>query len=95
MKKVILSAAATVGIAVASTTIADAGVQYVGGGKWEYGTSDTKVWSDYYHKDDRHGSSVEGRNGLTQSDCVNGGIWSRASDTKPRFGTGKSYWRKC
>ncbi|MFF3863259.1 lactococcin 972 family bacteriocin [Streptomyces sp. NPDC002209] len=63
----------------------------VSGGLWDYGVTDSVVYSNYLHKDKCHGSSVQG-SFFSSSGDVDAGDWSYASAGKAWSGN-KSYYR--
>ncbi|MEU9377718.1 lactococcin 972 family bacteriocin [Streptomyces sp. NPDC048255] len=85
-------ALATAALVVAAATPAMAVVVNTGGGKWDYGVSDGFVWSNYYHADTCHSSSVQG-DYYSSSGNVGAGSWSYASATDAWSGN-KSWWSK-
>ncbi|MEU4731520.1 lactococcin 972 family bacteriocin [Streptomyces sp. NPDC023588] len=73
--------------AVATPAMAD----NVSGGIWNYGVSDGKVYSNYYHPDKCHGSSVQGAYYASSGNAPSG-TWALASAAKAVSGN-KSYYR--
>lgn len=76
--------------AVAAPAMADR--QYVGGGTWEYGNNGLDVWSNYYHPNNNHRSSVSVNGTVGRSACTSPGNWSHASMRSSAFGENRAYW---
>ena len=75
--------------AMAAPAMADR--QFVGGGTWDYGTNVFWTWSNYYHQNNNHRSSV-GVNGIIyRSACTSPGNWSHVQHTSAVSGN-KAYW---
>ena len=79
----VLGAGATA--AFASTTTVD------GVGRWDYGTNSSKVWSNLYHPNKTHKTSVEGSS-TVDSGWVSKGNTSYASSGSRWWAVDKSYW---
>lgn len=57
----------------------------VDGGSWNYGVSDTYVWSNYYHGKKAHYTTVQGRR-WASSGYTNRGRWAKVSaESNPRW----------
>lgn len=83
------------GIAIAATMTAGAGVAtaarvYIGGGQWDYGTTSEWVYSDYYHADVCHSSSVDGEY-IDQSGPTKANVVARAKAPESIW-VDQSYW---
>ncbi|MCR6514421.1 MAG: lactococcin 972 family bacteriocin [Clostridium sp.] len=64
----------------------------VGGGTWNYGTGSGRVYSEYYHASEIHGSSVVNGNGVKDTDYNRAkGQWSDAS-TSSTWKVDNSYY---
>lgn len=97
LRRVVLFGAAAFFLAPAGAALAD--TDYVGGGKWEHGTTGGNgggtVYSNYYHGGASHGSSVENCDGVVdRSPTVGGGSWSNASTYAVPNCADQAYWRK-
>ncbi|MCY9787584.1 lactococcin 972 family bacteriocin [Nocardiopsis sp. EMB25] len=80
----------TSGLALGAAGIAAADVDYVGGGTWYHGITETRVYSNYYHGSVCHGSTAVGT--TVVRDSAPAGGTSRAS--APRAWTNnQSYYR--
>ncbi|OHW62380.1 bacteriocin [Andreesenia angusta] len=88
IKGTIMSLALTLGIG----TAAFAAIAYVEGGVWDYGTTSTKVYSDYYHQSKEHTASVSAGGKIVRSGNVSKGQWAKASMSKSWYQTGYAYY---
>ncbi|WP_223114745.1 lactococcin 972 family bacteriocin [Lolliginicoccus suaedae] len=91
-------AAITAGlIAVASAGTANAAIMYVDGGKWYVGYSTSSVWSNYWHPDVNHGSSVVNTETGFKiwSGCVAPGDTSYASQVQDPEVLQEGYYKFC
>lgn len=90
-KKVAAIAASVVvlGVGVASA-------EHAAGGEWEHGNSGGRVWSNYWHPQFNHGSSVQGHE-YVDSGCQGPGVWSRAQTHTKYIPWAKdgAYYRFC
>jgi lactococcin 972 family bacteriocin len=86
------STLAAVALTMATAIPALATTANVSGGTWNYGTSDSRVWSDYYHGVNCHSSSVEGSS-YVNSGNVGAKKYSRASSGTRWWATDRSYYR--
>ena len=84
---VIISASAMV--AVAAPAMAER--EFVGGGTWDHGLTSFHVYSNYYHPDNDHRSSVKAGGIIYRSHCTSPGNWSHAQAWKAVSGN-KAYW---
>lgn len=82
-KKVVVTGLAAAAVMAGGAGIAMAGDR-VGGGEWEHGVGGGKVWSNYFHPDNCHSSSVDGDK-VVDSGPIDRGYWSYAS-------TGDTIW---
>lgn len=94
LRKACISIAAAAMVITGSVSAANAIQVDAGGGRWDYGTGWTNVWSNYYHQGLWHGSSVVG-NYNSDSGCKAPNSWSYASAQKSWYNTGRSYYRHC
>ena len=79
------------GTILGTSITAFASVDYVGGGKWDYGTGGGKVWSNYSHDSRVHKSSVQGKQ-FVSSGWVQAGTTSYASAPDRWYAADNSYW---
>ncbi|WEH34340.1 lactococcin 972 family bacteriocin [Streptomyces sp. AM 4-1-1] len=83
-------------VAVAASIIAAAAAapalaaEEAGGGLWSHAVGGTYVYSNYYHKDNYHASSVEGRY-WAKSGCTKEKVWAKASAEKA-YTISKAYY---
>lgn len=77
-------------IGVAGPALAE--VSYPSGGTWSHGTGDGEVWSDYYHPNRCHGSSVQGV--WFDEDYASAGYWSTAS-ADDSWGVDEAWYKFC
>ncbi|MFE7137121.1 lactococcin 972 family bacteriocin [Streptomyces sp. NPDC057644] len=82
-----VAAAGAIIVAAASPVLA---AEDAGGGKWSHGIGANYVYSNYYHKDNYHSSSVEGEY-WAKSGCQKEKVWAKAS-AKKAWGTSKAYY---
>lgn len=68
-------------IIVAAAAPALAVSEDAGGGRWSHAVGGDYVYSNYYHKDNYHASSVEGKY-WAKSGCTKEKLWSKASAEK-------------
>lgn len=87
MAAVIIGATAVVGVAVPAMATRE----YPGGGAWDYGTTGLTVYSNYYHPNNCHRSSVSVNGFVTRSANTAPGQWSHAEDWQAVSGN-KAYW---
>ncbi|MCJ1783505.1 lactococcin 972 family bacteriocin [Mammaliicoccus sciuri] len=80
MKKIFITLLLTIIIA-SGAGIVKAYQVNVDGGSWNYGVSDTYVWSNYYHGKKAHYSTVIGANKFS-SGYTPKGRWSKASSVR-------------
>jgi hypothetical protein len=71
----------------------------VGGGTWSYGTKLTvsfkkRVYSNYFHKTDVHGSAAKIGAREWNSSCAKKDTWSKASQIGSTKDTGLARWNK-
>ncbi|WP_239647420.1 lactococcin 972 family bacteriocin [Nocardiopsis baichengensis] len=93
MKRVTVAALAAAGIAGGAVGVASAAADNVGGGAWDHGTANGRVYSNYYHGSVCHGSSVQGEYYNSSGD-TRAGVTARASaPDRPWPIIDKSYWR--
>lgn len=90
LKKVVTSLVLS-GAILGSGITAFASTDYVGGGKWDYGTGGGKVWSNYYHGTKTHKSSVDGSS-YVSSGWIGKGKTSYASSGDRWYAVDHSYW---
>ena len=93
-RKISLAVAVGLVLATVSGTAAYAAydVKYPAeGGKWEYGTSGTQVYSNYIHYSKFHGSSVNNEYGLVRSPDVQGNTWANARNRQANSGNQAFY----
>ena len=64
------------------------------GGDWVYGHSAGWVWSNYWHQEVNHGSSVSGHS-FVDSGCQAPGVWALARAKSKWFGRSGAYYRFC
>ncbi|WP_448854191.1 lactococcin 972 family bacteriocin [Corynebacterium frankenforstense] len=66
------------------------------GGDWDHGNSGERVWSNYWHPNVTHGSSVQGHE-YVDSGCVAPNIWARAQAHSKYVPWGRdgAYYRFC
>ncbi|MEU1042553.1 lactococcin 972 family bacteriocin [Streptomyces sp. NPDC005907] len=83
-------AAAAGAIIVAAAAPALAVTEDAGGGRWSHAVGGDYVYSNYYHKDNYHASSVEGRY-WAKSGCTKEKVWSKASAEKA-YTVSKAYY---
>lgn len=79
------------GVILGTSVPALASVDYVGGGRWDYGTGGGKVWSNYYHANKVHKSSVQGKS-FVSSGWKKAGTTSYASAADRWYAVDQSYW---
>lgn len=77
MKKFVLTMLIAIIIST-SAGVANAYQINISGGKWNYGISNTYVWSNYYHGSKGHGSTAIGKY-TSFSGYTKRGNWSYAS----------------
>ena len=65
--------------------------EYVGGGTWEYGVNIFWNWSNYYHPNNDHRSSVKTSGIVYRSACTSPGNWSHVQTVSAVSGN-KAYW---
>lgn len=87
LSAVIIGASAVVAVAAPAM----AAREYVGGGAWDHGLTGLHVYSNYYHPDNNHRSSVEVNGLVTRSACTAPREWSHAKDWQAVSGN-KAYW---
>lgn len=90
VKKAVAVGLSAVAMLAGAAGSAMADTAYVGGGTWDYGTGGGSVWSNYYHGNNCHSSSVDGSR-YVDSGPTNPGIWSRASAPDTIWGD-RSWW---
>lgn len=68
----------------------------VDGGIWNHGNSGGRVWSNFWHPTDNHGSSVQGHE-YVDSGCQGADTWARAQTHSKwlPWGIDGSYYRFC
>ena len=74
--------------AVAAPAVA---VVQVGGGSWDYGVNAFWNWSNYYHPNNNHRSSVETSGIVHRSACTSPGNWSHVQTVSALSGN-SAYW---
>jgi lactococcin 972 family bacteriocin len=84
---VIISASAMVAVAAPAM----AAREFVGGGTWDHGLTGLQVYSNYYHPNNDHRSSVAVNGIITRSACTSPGNWSHAQAWQAVSGN-KAYW---
>ena len=82
--------ASLIALSTVTAMPADAEVVKRGGGTWDRGVGDGKVWSHYHHPKKRHGSSARGKY-FVDSGCVAKKKVSRASAPKAWWGNRTNY----
>ncbi|MER5934974.1 lactococcin 972 family bacteriocin [Streptomyces sp. NPDC002054] len=85
-----LKAVAAAGAIIAAAAAPALAAEDAGGGKWSHGIGANYVYSNYYHKDNYHSSSVEGEY-WAKSGCQKEKVWAKAS-AKKAWGTSKAYY---
>ncbi|MEO3974017.1 lactococcin 972 family bacteriocin [Streptomyces sp. CAU 1734] len=78
LKATLASAALIMGAAAPAMAI----TVDVGGGRWTYDQGANSAWSNYYHANNNHASSVKIGSNIFRSGCTSPGSWSLASGGK-------------
>ena len=78
LKATLASAALILGAAAPAMAI----TVDVGGGRWSYDQGANSAWSNYYHSNNKHASSVKIGANTFKSGCTSAGSWSLASGGK-------------
>lgn len=91
-----LFASGMVALLIAGASAGAAVAEPRDGGDWDHGSSGGRVWSNYWHPTNAHGSSVQGHT-FVDSGCVGADVWARAQ-AKSKFlpwGVDGAYYRFC
>jgi lactococcin 972 family bacteriocin len=86
-----LKAVAATGVIVMAVAAPALAAEDAGGGKWSHGVGENYVYSNYYHKDNYHASSVEGAY-WAKSGCTKEKVWSKASAKISTWELNKAYY---
>ena len=81
------------GLTAATPSEAQAAQAYVGGGTWQYGTSATWAWSNYWHTSKAHSSSLVHSMGTNWSQIKGPNAWSYCEMMRTDWRTISCYWR--
>lgn len=84
---VIISASTMVAVAAPALAERD----FVGGGTWDHGLTGLDVYSNYYHPNNDHRSSVVVNGFIFRSACTSPGNWSHVQHSQAVSGN-KAYW---
>lgn len=76
-----LKAAVAAGAIIVAAAAPALATENAGGGLWSHDVGANYVYSNYYHKDNYHASSVEGAY-WAKSGCTKEKVWSKASAEK-------------
>lgn len=94
MRKRKLMASFALALALGMVTEIPAYAEPASGGDWVHGHSGGWVWSNYWHAQVNHGSSVNGHF-FVDSGCKPPGVWAAAKAPSRWFGRSGAYYRFC
>lgn len=90
-RRVVATTGLAIGLTFSAATFAIADSEYIGGGQWTHGISDSgTVYSNYYHGSSCHGSTAVGT--YVDRDQDDAGYTSRASAPEA-WTNNQAYWR--
>lgn len=81
-------------LALAAGVVATAEAVPRDGGDWIYGVGGGRVWSNYWHPQANHGSSVQGMR-FVDSGCQGPHVWARANAPSKPFASDGTFYRFC